>query len=301
MNSVVDEHSCAAFVLYFRRGEAVLDTLRDLLTQTAPPRRVVLIDNASDDGVADTVRRELPQVDVVQLPRNLGYGGAFNAVVRAHAGDESHLLFLTHEVRLASDCLERLMHSSRRRSAALVGPRLELSGSGAVWSAGGSFDRGGRAIHLTAPLAARPAQPGTGVVDREWLDGAALLTTRTAFAAVGGFSEEYFLYWEDVDFGARCATVGPVVVDLAAVATQGTGFMPPYYAARNRIMFWRQRNDRAKVAWAVAAVVRAAAAEIRHLGPGTGARIHSLTLGALHGFTGGLAPAIAARATRRLR
>jgi len=301
MDSVVDGYSCAAFVLYYRRGAGVLDTLRDLLAQTAPPRRIVLVDNASDDGVADTVRRELPQVDVVQLPRNVGYGGAFNAAVRAHPGKESHLLFLTHEVRLASDCLERLMHSSRRRSAALVGPRLELGGSGATWSTGGSFDRRGRAFHLTSPLGSSSEQPGTGVVDRAWLDGAALLTTRTAFDAVDGFSEEFFLYWEDVDFGARCATVGPVLMDLSAVATQGTGFMPLYYAARNRIMFWRQWNDPAKVAWAVGAVIRAAAAEVRHLGPGTGARIHSLTLGALHGFTGGLNPAVAARATRRMR
>jgi GT2 family glycosyltransferase len=52
-------------------------TLRSLGEVSALPERppVVVVDNASSDGTAAAVRREFPQVDVIELPENLGAAG----------------------------------------------------------------------------------------------------------------------------------------------------------------------------------------------------------------------------------
>ena len=49
----------------------------------------------------------------------------------------------------------------------------------------------------------RPAGPNTmttGVAN--WLSGACLAFSATAFDRLGGFGEDFFLYWEDVDISA---------------------------------------------------------------------------------------------------
>jgi N-acetylglucosaminyl-diphospho-decaprenol L-rhamnosyltransferase len=41
-----------------------------------------------------------------------------------------------------------------------------------------------------------------------WASAGALLVRRAAWQNVGGFDEQFFLYWEDVDLGRRLKTAG---------------------------------------------------------------------------------------------
>jgi GT2 family glycosyltransferase len=62
----------------------------------------------------------------------------------------------------------------------------------------GTMRRAG--LELDARAAARPAQL--------WLTGACLAVPLTVFERIGGFAEDYFLYWEDVDFSIRAVAAG---------------------------------------------------------------------------------------------
>ncbi|HXH88700.1 MAG TPA: glycosyltransferase [Gaiellaceae bacterium] len=48
----------------------------------ALPMRVVVVDNASEDGTAEAVRAEHPEVEIVESPRNLGFAAATNVAIR---------------------------------------------------------------------------------------------------------------------------------------------------------------------------------------------------------------------------
>lgn len=72
-------------VVDYNGGELTLDCLRSIVRSDwpAPQLRVVLVDNASTDGIADRVRAELPVVQVVERTANDGFGAGCNAGIRA--------------------------------------------------------------------------------------------------------------------------------------------------------------------------------------------------------------------------
>jgi GT2 family glycosyltransferase len=77
-----------AVVLNYNGGELTLECLRRLRATEWPADRfsVVLVDNASSDGVVATTRGELPDVEIITSDRNLGFAGGCNLALRDLAG-----------------------------------------------------------------------------------------------------------------------------------------------------------------------------------------------------------------------
>ena len=73
-----------AVVLNYNGGEQTLTCLRGLLaTEGGAALTVVLVDNASTDGIAARVRTELPAISVFESPTNRGFAGGCNLGIAA--------------------------------------------------------------------------------------------------------------------------------------------------------------------------------------------------------------------------
>jgi N-acetylglucosaminyl-diphospho-decaprenol L-rhamnosyltransferase len=125
-----------------------------------------------------------------------------------------YLLFLNADLMLCDDACERLgATADDSPGVAVVGPRIygadgviELSARcfPSLWT--GVL---GRSSLLTKTLVALNRAPSgvsaalacTGPVD--WISGACMLICRRAFEQVGGFDEDYWMYWEDADICRR--------------------------------------------------------------------------------------------------
>ncbi len=68
---------------------------------------IVVVDNGSTDGSADFVRSHFPQVNLLALPANLGFGGGSNAGFRAAKNDI--VVLLNSDMRVAPDFLAPLL------------------------------------------------------------------------------------------------------------------------------------------------------------------------------------------------
>ena len=99
-----------AVVVNHDGGALTLRCLASVLDQAWPAERlrIVLVDNASSDGVAATVEEGLPEVTVVKSPANLGFAGGCNAGIRRLA-DAEYVALLNNDAVAAPGWLNALV------------------------------------------------------------------------------------------------------------------------------------------------------------------------------------------------
>ena len=82
---------------------------RCLLALLADPsqKRVIVVDNASADGTVELVRNEFPDVVLVELHENLGFGRAVNAGVEAGTGPA--IVLINNDVLVAPGFVDAIV------------------------------------------------------------------------------------------------------------------------------------------------------------------------------------------------
>ena len=204
-------------VVSYRATPLLRDCLRSLLDNPpSGPMQVHVVDNASGDGTAEMVRRELPEVRLTVNDANLGFGAANN--IGIEAGQAPYVLVLNPDTRITPGALDSLLAVMESRpEVGMVGPRLELDdgsfdhasrrGFPTPLGALGHFTGLGRGKGATGALAQyRAPDVESGPVDA--INGAFMLIRRAALAEVGGFDERYWMYMEDLDLCYRFAEAG---------------------------------------------------------------------------------------------
>jgi GT2 family glycosyltransferase len=183
--------------------DRLLRTLESLQRQTVPAS-VVVADNASGDGTAETVAGRHPDVRVVRNDRNLGFGAAVNRGALELDGDV--LVLVNNDVVCEPDFLARITEPFADPGVGMVaGVLLQATAPELVDSAGIELDTSlGSWDHLWH----RRAAELEGAADPVGPCGGAAAYRLPAFRKLGGFDETLFAYWEDVDLALRFRAAG---------------------------------------------------------------------------------------------
>ena len=208
----------AVVVVTYSPGE-VLDTFLDTLTDaTKRTPRVVLADNGSVDGAPQRAAASREGVEFMPTGGNLGYGTAVNRGVAALPRQCGWVLAANPDIEWTSGALDTLLDAADRwPSGGSFGPLIREP-DGTVYPSARLVPSLGRGIgHALLsrvwrgnPWTRSYRQESASVTERTagWLSGSCLLLRRAAFDAVGGFDENFFMYFEDVDLGDRLGRAG---------------------------------------------------------------------------------------------
>lgn len=223
--------SIGVLVLQYNDATVVRDK-HDSLVASYPRLHVWSVANAFDHsfGVEGSCARILWRKD------NAGYGIALNELA-CLALSEAHLdvlVFMTHDVEMEEGEILRLAQRAYDLRG-ICGPRL-LDRTSGLTSFGKQEDK---------TLYKESDPPDS-------LDGACLAIDSAAWATLGGFSERFFLYYEDLEFCHRARRHGiPVTVDAMTYASQKGGLISrgsvgAFLMARNRVL-WLWATDRGRL------------------------------------------------------
>ena len=245
---------------------------------------IIVVDNASPEGGVDQLPQEFPDLILIRCDQNRGFGRANNIGAQRACG--RFVLLLNPDTRVEGNAITSLIEAAESlpdcgiAGAHLLNPDLTTQTSAIQkfptilnqildvevlrlsWPACPLWD--------ISPLFAKSSAP----VKVEMISGACMLLERDVFSRVGGFSEEFFMYAEDLDLNYKVQRLGlaSYYVPAARVIHLGGGSSSKRGSrqwatsmkARSLVLFYRKHRGPLyaflfRVAMAASAIARLAA------------------------------------------
>lgn len=203
------------------RSDDVLAGLLDSVAEHEPDAWVVVVDDASPDGPPEIGDREL-----IRMPDNAGYATCANRGVDAlRRQDVEHVAFLNPDVRLTGPSLTAIADAldARPEVGIATGPVVDEIGRRlpSAWGPTSvrramTFAAGFEPSRLRSAAGESVRTRGVSSASRSNDDlrveghvmAGTMVVRLACFDEIGGFDEEFFLYWEDADLCHRARDAG---------------------------------------------------------------------------------------------
>lgn len=181
---------------------------------------VIIVDNFSTDSSVKIIKDNFPSFKLICSQNNLGFGKANNLAVKHSQGE--YLLFLNTDTILIENTPKILSEYLQLNGAvAAIGSRITFSDESYQLSYGDlpnlvveffdkirySLDNKWHSI-----FSRFYSRQYSTVQEVGWLTGACLMMRRDVFEEIGGFDENFFMYFEDKDICKRVKELGYKVV-----------------------------------------------------------------------------------------
>lgn len=193
--------------------EACLESLAEI-NRPAAEVAIAVYDNGSTDGTREWLATEHPNVRVLASPKNEGFAAPCNRLVRA--AESPLVCLLNNDVLVEPRFLAALLEAHASTGAACVGARVLSHDGERIEFDGGMMNFLGHGAPQRNGVPAAVHDSDEEPFDTLFGSGAALLVDRDVFLSAGGFDEDYFAYFEDVDLGWRLWTLGERCVQAPA-------------------------------------------------------------------------------------
>lgn len=212
---------------------------------------IIIVDNASRNNESKRLQQLYPTAIVIDSEKNLGFAGANNLGIKAAKG--KYIFFLNNDIVITQDniqaLIDRLLSSDHIAGVSPLIRDYELPH--AIQFAG---------YTPLSTITLRNRTIGEGALDKKnypasrtpYLHGAAMLMKKSVIDKLGPMPEEYFLYYEELDWCTYITLEGynlwyDPACELLHKASRSTGQNSPlktYYLSRNRLLYaYRNRFD----------------------------------------------------------
>lgn len=260
------EAKVAIVICNYNKKDYVLKCLDSVFRQTFRDFDVYVVDNASTDGSADTIRAQYgTQVTLIENTTNLGGSGGFNTGMRqALKRSYPYLFLLDNDVCLAETALEELHHNMEENTdIGFQGCKiLKMDHPNMIQEFAAGIDYDNMVVNLRHGGEKDHKELQT-IEDCDSLPACALLVRTELIRKIGLMPEDNFVSWDDIEWCVRCIRGGyRVVANGNALAwhkgsvTVATNTFGVYYAYRNKIEFFirymQTQNDTESVSTAAA-------------------------------------------------
>lgn len=225
-----------------------LELLHSLANSHCDSMEVIVVDNASEINHQAEINQRFPEVKVIRSETNLGFAGGNNLGIQVAKG--KLIMLLNNDTLVQPDFAAGISKAfSARPKTGIVASKIQFTHSpGIVQFAGstpinpytitsfaigyGERDEGQYDVPVQSPIA----------------HGAAMTVSREAIERAGLMTEDYFLYYEEIDWCYRIKQAGyeiwfepsSLIYHKESMSTGKSSPLKEYYKTRNRILFARK-------------------------------------------------------------
>jgi GT2 family glycosyltransferase len=257
-------YDLSVIIVNYNTREILRHCLRSIFNQDQGIRlQVIVVDNGSRDNSSAMVRKEFPDVLLLENERNEGFSAGNNRGLPHCEGE--FILLLNSDTIVLPGTLERMVDFARNRpDAGILGCKLVRPNGELDWACRRGFPTPMVALFKFLGLhRILPRSRLFGRYNMTYLDadltyevdsvvGAFMMIRRPVLARLEGLDEDFFMYGEDLDicFRAKQADfkvyyVGQnQVIHIKGASSRKEGFRMNYHFHRAMILFHRKHLRR---------------------------------------------------------
>jgi len=206
---------------------------------------IIVVDNGSGDDSVSRLRSALPDIHLVDLPKNLGFAGGCNiGMVTALDLGVEFIWLLNPDTYVVPSAVTALVETAHGHAdAAFIGSWIAMAHEpDRLWFGGGRYNRRTGLVRnegWNEPVSSWRGAHRTR--STSWITGCSVFVRASCARDVGLLDESYFLYVEEVEWQLRTCTQ-PIILGEVLVyhsdgkSTGGTrGMLGTSYMARNHM------------------------------------------------------------------
>lgn len=202
-------------IINYRTPQLIINCLNSIKQFTSGVTfEVIVVDNDPVNGGGTLVREAHPEVRWIDMEFNAGFGIANNRGMEIAKG--KYLLLLNADTLLIDNVVGRCFERMNKRADIIACGALQYYPDGTPMPFYRSFNEFRKTFFILPPsglvdkliskLYPEPAYTDPDQYD--WLVGAFMFVRREGFEKTGGFSSDFFMYGEDVEWSGRLGKVG---------------------------------------------------------------------------------------------
>ena len=208
----------------WKRLSQCLDSL-DVIKDSRFSHEVIVVDNNSDDGMIDNFRHSFPKFTFILNHGNYGFANGCNLGAKNSFG--SYLLFLNPDTIVTGEALFRMLEEVRVRKPFSIISCSQMKENGSEERPYGSFlspfNLTGwlRAINKIVLRRKEVFFPQTEkYLYPDWVSGSVIMMSKESYNGLGGWDDDFWMYFEDVDLCRRAGLNNGEIVLIKTVCVE---------------------------------------------------------------------------------
>jgi hypothetical protein len=254
--NIQEQPRVSIITVNYNQSAVTFELLESLRKISYPNIEILVVDNASPNDDADSIKQKYPEIILIKSKINLGFAGGNNLGIEKSTG--KYLLFINNDTEVPPGFLEPLVEFCQSHpDAGMISPKIRYHHTPEMIQYAGYSE--------INPYTIRNRSIGFKEIDHNQYDdngptafghGAAMMVSREVIERVGMMPDIYFLYYEELDWGWNIRKAGfknyyvggSLIFHKESISTGRNSPLKTYYMARNRILFTR-RNSKGIQKW----------------------------------------------------
>ncbi|WP_406683467.1 glycosyltransferase family 2 protein [Seonamhaeicola sp. MEBiC1930] len=234
----------------YNQPEVTCEMLESLRKVTYPNFETLVVDNGSPTNSPLIIKEKYPEAHLIISEKNLGFAGGNNLALKQAKGD--YVLLLNNDTEVEPDFLDSLVElmESDNKIGIVSSKILFFYEDNLIQYAGSSPLNPITSRNITYGNKEKDSGQFNKPKETSYPHGACMMIRRSVLEELGLLYENYFLYYEELDFAERVKRAGykiyfqpkSSILHKESISTGKNSPLKTYYLNRNRVLFLRRNS-----------------------------------------------------------